>query len=89
MYVSAALYQGASATGSQDKACQSAEQPKAGGYSVCSHAQKGAKYARAVADWSPFAVKAGRIITGQNPASSRLVAELTVEALSYGVRLTP
>ena len=44
---------------------------------------------RGVADGSPFAVSAGRIITGQNPASSRLVAELTVEALSFGVRLMP
>ncbi|KAK9841802.1 hypothetical protein WJX81_004046 [Elliptochloris bilobata] len=51
--------------------------------------EKGAKFVRAVADMSPFAVSAGRIITGQNPASSRMVAELTVEALSFGVRLTP
>jgi len=34
-------------------------------------------------------VGAGKVITGQNPASARLVAERTIEALSYGVRLTP
>lgn len=37
----------------------------------------------------PFAVRTGQIITGQNPASSRQVALLLVEALSYGVRLVP
>ena len=28
-----------------------------------------------IADWTPFAVQDGLIITGQNPASSALVAE--------------
>ena len=37
----------------------------------------------------PCAVRAGQIITGQSPASSRLASEMLVEALSFGVRLTP
>jgi putative intracellular protease/amidase len=28
-----------------------------------------------VADWHPYAVEDGLLITGQNPASSKLVAE--------------
>ena len=32
--------------------------------------------------WKPFALRDGRLVTGQNPASSRRVAELTLEALS-------
>jgi len=35
---------------------------------------KGADYKK-VADWTPFAVQDGLLITGQNPASSALVAE--------------
>jgi putative intracellular protease/amidase len=37
----------------------------------------------------PYSVRAGQVITGQNPASSRQTAEMLVEALSFGVRLTP
>lgn len=33
------------------------------------------------ADWSPFAIKDGLIITGQNPASSRAVAVMLLDAL--------
>ena len=33
------------------------------------------------ADWSPYAVEDGLLITGQNPASSELVAELLLEKL--------
>ncbi len=32
--------------------------------------------------WAPFAVRDGRLVTGQNPASSRLVAEETLAALA-------
>ena len=41
----------------------------------------GAKFERAE-DWAPFAVRDGKLITGQNPASSRRVAELVHEALT-------
>tara|TARA_R110000751_G_scaffold307072_1_gene427229 strand:- start:410 stop:550 length:141 start_codon:yes stop_codon:yes gene_type:complete len=33
------------------------------------------------ADWNPYAVEDGLLITGQNPASSELVAELLLEKL--------
>ena len=32
-------------------------------------------------DWNPYAVKEGNLITGQNPASSELVAEKLLEEL--------
>jgi len=32
-------------------------------------------------DWEPHAVRDGRLVTGQNPRSSRRVAELVIEAL--------
>ena len=32
-------------------------------------------------DWHPYAVEDGLLITGQNPASSELVAELLLEKL--------
>ena len=32
-------------------------------------------------DWNPYAVEDGNLITGQNPASSELVAELLLEKL--------
>ena len=32
-----------------------------------------------VADWTPFAIQDGLIITGQNPASSALVAEKLIK----------
>ncbi len=34
------------------------------------------------ADWNPYAVEDGLLITGQNPASSELVAELLLEKLN-------
>lgn len=33
------------------------------------------------ANWQPFAIRDGQLITGQNPQSSRLVAQLLLEAL--------
>lgn len=33
-------------------------------------------------DWNPYAIKDGNLITGQNPASSELVAEMLLESLS-------
>jgi putative intracellular protease/amidase len=32
-------------------------------------------------NWAPYAVRDGHLITGQNPASSALVAQLVVAAL--------
>jgi putative intracellular protease/amidase len=32
-------------------------------------------------DWNPYAVEDGLLITGQNPASSELVAELLLKQL--------
>ncbi|CAL8466576.1 g6112 [Coccomyxa elongata] len=49
----------------------------------------GGIYVRGPRDLGPYAIRAGQIITGQNPASSLRAAELVVEALSFGVRLTP
>ncbi|BDA41140.1 Glyoxalase 3 at C-terminar half [Coccomyxa sp. Obi] len=49
----------------------------------------GGNYVRGPRDLGPYAIRAGQIITGQNPASSLRAAELVVEALSFGVRLTP
>jgi len=40
----------------------------------------GADYSK-VANWQPYAVKDGLLITGQNPASSQLVAEKLSETL--------
>jgi len=40
----------------------------------------GAKFERA-GDWEPFAIRDGRLITGQNPQSSELVARHVIEAL--------
>jgi len=40
----------------------------------------GAKYERGD-DFQPFAVRDGRLVTGQNPASSERVAELVLEAI--------
>lgn len=36
-------------------------------------------------DWAPHAVASGKLITGQNPSSSKLVAELVIEALAPGI----
>jgi len=43
--------------------------------------EKGAKYQKA-ADWQPFALTDGLLITGQNPASSVLVAEKLMALLT-------
>jgi putative intracellular protease/amidase len=45
----------------------------------------GGRYERA-ADFQPFAVADGRLITGQNPASSALTARLTLDALAETLR---
>lgn len=37
-----------------------------------------------VADFQPFAIADGRLVTGQNPASSGLTAKLTLQALKGG-----
>ncbi|MFT6020098.1 MAG: putative intracellular protease/amidase, partial [Saprospiraceae bacterium] len=34
------------------------------------------------ADWNPYALEDGLLITGQNPASSELVAELLLKRLN-------
>jgi putative intracellular protease/amidase len=41
----------------------------------------GATYSK-VADWTPYAVEDGLLITGQNPASSKLVAEKLLQQLN-------
>ncbi|WP_437866866.1 hypothetical protein [Sorangium sp. So ce363] len=41
----------------------------------------GARYERAPV-WKPFAVRHGRLVTGQTPASSALVARETLAALA-------
>ena len=41
----------------------------------------GAIYSK-VADWHPYAVEDGLLITGQNPASSKLVAEKLLHQLN-------
>jgi putative intracellular protease/amidase len=43
----------------------------------------GGRYERA-ADFQPFAIADGRLVTGQSPASSTLTARLTLEALNGG-----
>lgn len=43
----------------------------------------GGRY-ESVADFQPFAIADGRLVTGQNPASSALTAKLTLEALNGG-----
>ena len=43
--------------------------------------EKGAKYQKE-ADWLPFAVVDGHLITGLNPASSELVAEKLLAMLA-------
>jgi putative intracellular protease/amidase len=42
--------------------------------------EEGAEYVKG-ADWTPFAVHDGLLITGQNPASAKLVAEKILSAL--------
>jgi putative intracellular protease/amidase len=41
----------------------------------------GGRY-ESIADFQPFAIADGRLVTGQNPASSALTARLTLEALN-------
>ena len=41
---------------------------------------KGAKYSKAE-DWHPYVITDGNLITGQNPASSELVAKAVLERL--------
>ncbi len=43
---------------------------------------KGAHYSRAD-DWQPYAITDGNLITGQNPASSELVAKAVLELLKH------
>ncbi len=43
--------------------------------------QNGASYSK-VGDWQPYAVEDGLLITGQNPASSKLVAEKILQHLN-------
>jgi putative intracellular protease/amidase len=43
--------------------------------------QNGASYSK-VGDWQPYAVEDGLLITGQNPASSKLVAEKILQQLN-------
>jgi len=43
--------------------------------------QNGATYSKA-GDWQPYAVEDGLLITGQNPASSKLVAEKILQQLN-------
>ena len=46
-------------------------------------------YIRSIRDWDSFTIRTSHIITGQNAASSKATADAVVDALSYGVRLTP
>lgn len=41
----------------------------------------GGEYSKAEADWTPYAVTDQRLVTGQNPQSSKAVAALMLEAL--------
>eukprot|EP00884_Botryococcus_braunii_P022244 jgi/Botrbrau1/8703/Bobra.0311s0016.1 len=50
--------------------------------------QAGAVYVRGHVDFRPFVTRSGQIITGQNSASALATAQMVVEALSHGVRLT-
>lgn len=43
--------------------------------------KRGAHYVKADSPWAPFAVADSRIITGQNPASGGLVADLLIQSL--------
>jgi putative intracellular protease/amidase len=45
--------------------------------------RKGGNFSKA-ADWQPYVVTAGRLITGQNPASSGPAAKVLLERLSKG-----
>jgi putative intracellular protease/amidase len=43
--------------------------------------ENGASYS-SIEDWHPYAVQDGLLITGQNPASSKLVAEKLLHQLN-------
>lgn len=43
--------------------------------------EQGATFSKAEADWAPHACVDGKLVTGQNPASSELTAQKTVELL--------
>jgi putative intracellular protease/amidase len=43
--------------------------------------QNGAKFSK-IANWQPYAVEDGLLITGQNPASSKLVAGKLLDQLN-------
>jgi putative intracellular protease/amidase len=47
--------------------------------------ENGASYS-SIEDWHPYAVQDGLLITGQNPASSKLVAEKLLHQLNTKVR---
>lgn len=51
--------------------------------------QVDAIYTRSLRDFDPFVVRSGQLITGQNWQSSKAAADTLVDALSFGVRLTP
>ena len=46
-------------------------------------------YMRSIRDWDTFTIRTSQIITGQTAASSKATADAVVDALSYGVRMTP
>ena len=46
-------------------------------------------YVRSLRDWDSLTIRTSQIITGQNAASSKETADAVVDALSFGVRLTP
>ena len=50
--------------------------------------QLGARFVRGNVNL-PFALRSGQLITAQNPASAHAFANLIIEGLSQGVRLTP
>lgn len=45
----------------------------------------GGLYERSEGDWASFVVSDGQLITGQNPGSSKAVAEAVIEAVSPGL----
>ncbi|MGF6182927.1 putative intracellular protease/amidase [Massilia sp. UYP32] len=44
----------------------------------------GGRYERGAEDWAPFAITDGRLVTGQNPASSALTADGVLALLGRG-----
>lgn len=43
--------------------------------------ERGAHFVKNSSDFEPYAIRDGRLVTGQNPASSRMVGRLMLEAL--------